>query len=389
MASGRLAELFLEIGAKANYAQAFLDAKNQLADLKLTAGLSQQHYDRIAAVQRQINQAKASVEWKAMVAEQGKFGAGLSWINQHVSRFSSIAGVAFGSGMAAMTGLAAAASPETFQTFTGSIRLLAASVGTAFTPVLIEASRWLQRAAFWFQSLDPEMVKSVGKWIGIGTAIAGVVFVGGKLIAVGASVLTVLVSLGSGAVALAGRIGLITSSATAAAGALQRLQAQQATGGGGGLLGVGMGMLYAGAAIEGVQAAVNGYNGGGVGGTSGVAGAISNVVSNVVPGGGNLAGSLAQNAVANLVASGAITTNQGGGTPAGGTPGQGLLPFHNFQSQSLNIEQQWQRLQQVGASLSPGEQRIVEINLQQLAALNQVVANTGGPPVQIKNSIGS
>ena len=58
-------------------------------------------------LQRQLNAAQKDASWREMVVEQGKFGAGLSFVNEQLVRFQSVATYAFAGGIAGITGLVA------------------------------------------------------------------------------------------------------------------------------------------------------------------------------------------------------------------------------------------------------------------------------------------
>jgi hypothetical protein len=69
-----------------------------------------------------------------------------------------------------MTQLAAAASPVAINTFTGSLQILAASIGQAFVPMLMKTSFLIQDLADWFQNLSKEQAEHITRW---GMIIAG------------------------------------------------------------------------------------------------------------------------------------------------------------------------------------------------------------------------
>jgi len=76
----------------------------------------------------------------------------------------------------AALGFAQAASPQAFNTFQGSLRILSATIGQAFIPQVIQASKWIQDLARYIANIDPETKKQIGTWVGYGVAVAGAVY---------------------------------------------------------------------------------------------------------------------------------------------------------------------------------------------------------------------
>jgi len=69
-----------------------------------------------------------------------------------------------------------AASPQAFNTFQGSLRILTATIGQAFIPQVIQASKWIQDLARYIANIDPETKKQIGQWVGYGVAVTGAVY---------------------------------------------------------------------------------------------------------------------------------------------------------------------------------------------------------------------
>jgi hypothetical protein len=84
-------------------------------------------------------------------------------------------------GMAGITGLVAAASPELFSTWGRSWEYLAATIGQAFLPAITEASRRVQGMAGWIRSVDSGTKQWAGDIIFTGGALAGTGFLLYKL----------------------------------------------------------------------------------------------------------------------------------------------------------------------------------------------------------------
>lgn len=85
---------------------------------------------------------------------------------------------------AAAGGLIRAASPDTFATFTMSLQLLAATVGTTLIPMFVRWSLYAQQAAFSFEARSEKTKELVGDLIEFGVALTGAV-VAARLAAVG------------------------------------------------------------------------------------------------------------------------------------------------------------------------------------------------------------
>ena len=83
---------------------------------------------------------------------------------------------------AAIAGFVAAASPQAFNTLTGSLKILAASIGQAFIPYVIKASYEIQLLADRISNMSPELKKQILHWVEVGIAISGGLFVLNKIL---------------------------------------------------------------------------------------------------------------------------------------------------------------------------------------------------------------
>ncbi|HWH77335.1 MAG TPA: hypothetical protein VNT76_08180, partial [Candidatus Binatus sp.] len=120
--------------------------------------------------------------YRQMVAENGKISTILDQVQNKVAAIGKAATVAYLAMDAAILGAVAAASPDVFQTFTGSLKLLSAEIGTIFLPMVIQTAYWLQQAAAYVRNLTPEtreQILSWAKWAVVGT---GVVMVLSKMV---------------------------------------------------------------------------------------------------------------------------------------------------------------------------------------------------------------
>lgn len=102
-------------------------------------------------------------------------------LSESINRLGGIATRAFIGTGAAITGFAAAASPDAMATFTGSIHLFAGEVGMAFIPAMNKISGALQSAAGWFRGLSESTkgtIATVAFWT---LGVSGAVMVTAKL----------------------------------------------------------------------------------------------------------------------------------------------------------------------------------------------------------------
>ena len=101
--------------------------------------------------------------------------SGVNEIRSKVMGALAPLGNAFAPAQQGMLGLAAAASPQAFNTFQGSLRILSATIGKEFVPYVIEASRWVQRVATYIREMDPETKKQIASWAATAVAVMGAV----------------------------------------------------------------------------------------------------------------------------------------------------------------------------------------------------------------------
>lgn len=87
----------------------------------------------------------------------------------------------FQSAQSAVLGFVGAASPQAMNTFTGSVRLVSAVIGTALVPHIIEASRWIQKMAQYIRDMSPETKQQIADWIKWGVVVMGAVYAFTKL----------------------------------------------------------------------------------------------------------------------------------------------------------------------------------------------------------------
>lgn len=137
-----------------------------------------------ANLQRELARNQGAQAWEKMVAEQGKFGAGLSVAERKLGelqrKFSGVgqsAGNLWMMGTAGITGLVAAADPfSTFPTLQESVKGLAIELGQGFLPIVDSVSQKIQGLTHWFAGLDESTKKNIATYATYAVAGAGVVY---------------------------------------------------------------------------------------------------------------------------------------------------------------------------------------------------------------------
>jgi hypothetical protein len=118
-------------------------------------------------------------------------------IGEGLNRLGTQATTAFALGTGGILAMTRAASPEAFNTLTGSIQLLAGQIGISFMPQIIQVSGALQQAADWVRHLDSGTKASIATWVAWGVAGTGAAMILHR-IALGAKALVVdLIAVGS------------------------------------------------------------------------------------------------------------------------------------------------------------------------------------------------
>lgn len=202
-------EAFLQTPKFRQYAkfEAEGNASKRVYELKLATATAQEELkiektqkgrDRaLAEAQlRRIQRQKAErEEWNRLVAEKGKVGAYLYKAQEKIADMSAVSHSLPGSSMVGMgvgaLGFGAMlhnASPEGFNTLTGSFQLLSGEIGQVFLPMVMDVARQIQQLTWWFRSLSKEQKDNIaywGKWvIGIGAGAAALVVLVNGLLAV-------------------------------------------------------------------------------------------------------------------------------------------------------------------------------------------------------------
>ena len=377
--------------------KSLLGQKQSLAEMKTQAAYQaspegREFLKQQLTVQKEVQKFKAGQEWQKLVSEQGRFGANLISLKDKIGDFSRSSAIGLAAATAGIAGLVAAASPETFQTFTGSIHLLSASVGQIFVPMMINVSGWLQRVAFWFHGLSGETksnIASLALW-GVGGLAA--VAAGGLLIRTLAAVsigmysttfATAMQSLANHG--LAGSFNV----AAAAAGRLLTILAGVAR-----ILALPVAITAVAAGAMHLVHNVTGANPPSAveAGNNLLLGAIGN--DNPAahrPGASQREQMLARQYGPNwrdhlpandplLVGPNAAPRPPGAQAAGAGAGGNGVLLGGSFQSQSSSIEGLWKRLQQGAASISPLEAQTQQWQTEMLTLVRGIANGQGNPP---------
>ncbi|MDE2010247.1 MAG: hypothetical protein KGJ09_09260 [Candidatus Omnitrophica bacterium] len=113
--------------------------------------------------------------------EYGPIGGKLVELSDKFETFGKRSTMAFVAANAAILGMVRAASPDAFNTLSGSIALLAGEIGISFIPQIVRASGLLQRAKYIVQGMDDGTKDSIVKWTMYGVTLAGVGVVAGRL----------------------------------------------------------------------------------------------------------------------------------------------------------------------------------------------------------------
>lgn len=184
MAGSKVAELYVELAARGQGAvdQHLGQLQTNLKNVNKALTASQGEFKLMINQEERLAQAKQKLAKELDVAKYGKLGEALRThvgaLEQGLTKLTTTFSVMG----AALAGTVSAASPEVFQTFTGSFQFLAAVIGEMVVPAMIDIIVLVQRLAYWIQDLDPG-VKSfaveVIKWGAIGSVV---LFVASKFV---------------------------------------------------------------------------------------------------------------------------------------------------------------------------------------------------------------
>lgn len=126
-----------------------------------------------ARAAKEMNAVMQQMQWRQNIAQAGILGGSLENLKTAFAQVGQTAAIAFASGTASMAGMIAAASPSDWATFTGSIQLLAASIGSNLLPYIDQMSMGIQAAARYWDSLSDATKGFITRWAVAAVALAG------------------------------------------------------------------------------------------------------------------------------------------------------------------------------------------------------------------------
>lgn len=129
-----------------------------------------------------IKPTKMQAMFGQMKSEFGNLGKAISGSIKPIMEYlkDNMEGT-FRKGATAILDFSRAGSPLAFNTLSASVELLKSRIGSAFTPVLMEASKKIQDFSGWIKGLDPETKKTIATWTALGVAGAGLIAIFGNL----------------------------------------------------------------------------------------------------------------------------------------------------------------------------------------------------------------
>ncbi len=195
-----------DFGGSFSLASAYVELKLRG---NLAAQIKQQQSSTVVATNAAVNAASNAAAattvktWKTKIGEIGKL----------LKSISTEAKIGFAAGTGGILGSVAAASPESFNTFTGSMKLAAGAIGMIFIPALTEVSRWLQNAANYIRGLSDESKALIAKWSILGLEILGSIIVIKKVAEVMGGLHSVMTTFGLSAYSASLSVSLMGAAA--------------------------------------------------------------------------------------------------------------------------------------------------------------------------------
>lgn len=138
---------------------------------------------------------------------------GLADVSKSLRGMVGTATTGFAMASASLGGFARAASPRLFDTLTGSVQLLAGSIGQALVKPILQVSYAFQQAARWVRGLDEGLKDSLARWAVFGTLGLGTVAILGKLGGMITPVVSLFGTLAGGILKVAGGLVSLASAA--------------------------------------------------------------------------------------------------------------------------------------------------------------------------------
>jgi hypothetical protein len=186
----------------------------------------------LAAAQRQQRLGELTTQYGQFGGRVRLLGEDFAKLGVNLQQLGTQLQYAFAGGVAGMAALVNAASPSHFATITGSITLLAQSLGESLLPYADELSLRLQQASRWIRSLSPEAKNAAAQFAIWGIGIIGVTAILIKLGGAALSAAAALKALGaSTALSLAPAVGVVAllAAGVAALGVAWYMASQQTT----------------------------------------------------------------------------------------------------------------------------------------------------------------
>lgn len=318
------------------------------------------------ALASQMHRMDEIAAWRRSIIEQGRFAGNLHEIGKRLEPLRMLAGMSLLGGGFGLAGLASAASPQIWDTLTGSVKLLASEIGRGLLPNVVELIRWIQSLTVWYRSLDESTKRFVGGTIFWTTVIGGAATAIGLmthaiyLASLGLHRLAVAAGMASAAQGAAGTTAMGTVAATATATSV-------------GTTGATVPQLFAIAAA--LKSVVD--FGGLIYDAATMEGGMTEAVwtnqSMLVRLGRWIGEGLGATRPPQFIdpVSAAGYTKEGG--PGGDNP---LLSNFRFQPRMGGIEDAWRNVQMASLGLSPIEQRLLRNHLEAMQVWNQIAGNT-------------
>lgn len=119
-----------------------------------------------------------------------------------VKTFGTQATLAYAAASAGLLSVVRAANPVAFDTFTQSVGLLSAEIGSVFMPIVVHVADMIQDLAYWIEDLDAGTKDSILTWAEVGAAALGTVLVFTKVYQAGQMVVTTIQAIRVASMAL-------------------------------------------------------------------------------------------------------------------------------------------------------------------------------------------
>ena len=123
--------------------------------------------------------------WDRVKAGFTQMKAGWADIKDKVEATSKKAQLAFAGMTAGILGFTRAASPRVFDEFSASLKILSASLGVVFIPLVRQATGWLMQLAQWFYGLSSAQRGQIAFWTKLALGVTGFLILLPKIVVLG------------------------------------------------------------------------------------------------------------------------------------------------------------------------------------------------------------